>query len=126
MFRYHSHPKGVSHPFYNNCRPPNYQIIFNNNIVRPSQIAGKRDPQLEQEVLGWIEAVLGERLPGGAFEEVLRDGTILCRHLIIAIRLITVFNIRISVTEMLHSYDYNFMLRFYFLLECFQCVTSAK
>lgn len=30
-------------------------------------------------MLGWIEAVLGERLPTGAFEEVLRDGTILCR-----------------------------------------------
>lgn len=34
---------------------------------------------MEAEVLGWIEAVLGERLPTGAFEEVLRDGTILCR-----------------------------------------------
>ena len=30
-------------------------------------------------MLGWIEAVLGERLPSGTFEEVLRDGTILCR-----------------------------------------------
>jgi hypothetical protein len=44
-----------------------------------NKIAGKRDPQLEQEVLGWIEAVLGERLPQGPFEDVLRDGTILCR-----------------------------------------------
>jgi len=44
-----------------------------------NKIAGKRDPQLEQEVLAWIEAVLGERLPAGPYEEVLRDGTILCR-----------------------------------------------
>lgn len=34
---------------------------------------------MEAEVLGWIEAVLGERLQSGTFEEVLRDGTILCR-----------------------------------------------
>ena len=33
-------------------------------------------------MLGWIEAVLGERLPSGPFEEVLRDGTILCRSVI--------------------------------------------
>jgi len=44
-----------------------------------NKIAGKRDAQLESEVLGWIEAVLGERLPQGTFEDVLRDGTVLCR-----------------------------------------------
>lgn len=44
-----------------------------------NKIAGKRDAQLESEVLGWIEAVLGERLPQGSFEDVLRDGTVLCR-----------------------------------------------
>jgi len=44
-----------------------------------NKIAGKRDPQLEAEVLAWIEAVLGERLAQGNFEDVLRDGTILCK-----------------------------------------------
>lgn len=29
--------------------------------------------------MGWIGAVVGERLQGGKFEDVLRDGTILCR-----------------------------------------------
>ena len=29
-----------------------------------------RNPQQEQEVLKWIEAVLGEPLPKGAYEEV--------------------------------------------------------
>lgn len=43
------------------------------------QIASKRDPELEAEILGWIEAVLAEQLPSGSFEEVLRDGTVLCR-----------------------------------------------
>ncbi|UYV60742.1 hypothetical protein LAZ67_1002085 [Cordylochernes scorpioides] len=43
------------------------------------QLAGKRDPQLEAECLAWIESVLGERLPAGPYEEILRDGTVLCR-----------------------------------------------
>jgi len=43
------------------------------------KIAGKRDPQAEQEVLEWIEAVSGERLPNAPYEEVLRDGQVLCR-----------------------------------------------
>ncbi|CAM6031396.1 unnamed protein product, partial [Sphagnum compactum] len=42
------------------------------------KIAGKRDPELESEVLEWIKAVLKEDLPSGPFEEVLRDGTVLC------------------------------------------------
>ena len=29
-----------------------------------------RKPEQETEVLGWIEAVLGESLPSGDFEEV--------------------------------------------------------
>ena len=30
-------------------------------------------------MLAWIEAILGEKLPAGSFEDVLRDGTILCK-----------------------------------------------
>lgn len=44
-----------------------------------NKIAGKRDPALEAEVLAWIEAVLGEKLPAGSFEDVLKDGIILCK-----------------------------------------------
>jgi hypothetical protein len=39
---------------------------------------GKRDKALEQEVLDWIAAVLGEPLPPGQFEDILKDGVILC------------------------------------------------
>lgn len=44
-----------------------------------NKIASKRDFELENEVLAWIEAVLKEKLPDGPFEEVLKDGVILCR-----------------------------------------------
>lgn len=30
-------------------------------------------------MLAWIEAILGEKLPAGSFDEVLRDGTVLCK-----------------------------------------------
>jgi len=38
-----------------------------------------RSKEQEQEVLSWIEAVLGEKLPAGAYEDVLRDGIVLCK-----------------------------------------------
>lgn len=28
--------------------------------------------------MGWISAVLGEKLPNGAIEDVLKDGVVLC------------------------------------------------
>lgn len=43
------------------------------------QIASKRDGDLEGEVLAWIEAVLGEAVPAGNYEDVLKDGVILCK-----------------------------------------------
>lgn len=43
------------------------------------KIAGKRDPDSEREVLEWIEAVIGERLPNLPYDEVLRDGLVLCK-----------------------------------------------
>lgn len=43
------------------------------------QVAGKRDPQQEQEAQAWIEAVTGRRFPPGVpYELVLRDGILLC------------------------------------------------
>lgn len=44
-----------------------------------NKLASKRDPELEGEIMNWIQQVLGEKLPSGPYEEVLRDGQILCR-----------------------------------------------
>ncbi|XP_064473260.1 muscle-specific protein 20-like [Ornithodoros turicata] len=46
-----------------------------------NKIAGKRDPQVESDLLEWMSAVMGEQLPRGDFGEILRDGTILCRFM---------------------------------------------
>ena len=43
------------------------------------QLASKRDAELEAEVLAWIEAVLGEKLPNGDYENILKDGVVLCK-----------------------------------------------
>ena len=44
-----------------------------------AKLAGKRDPQQEKEAQEWVEAVLGKKFPAGeAFEDVIRDGTVLC------------------------------------------------
>jgi len=37
-----------------------------------------RNKEQEAEVLAWIEAVLGEKLPPGNYEDILRDGVVLC------------------------------------------------
>ncbi|XP_056644344.1 muscle-specific protein 20-like [Diorhabda carinulata] len=43
------------------------------------QVAGKRDPEQEREAQAWIEAVTGMKFPPGVpYEDVLRDGIILC------------------------------------------------
>lgn len=61
-----------------------YRIKSNHTATHPPdacyiQIAGKRDPALEGEVLAWIEAIVGEKLTAGSFEDVLRDGVVLCK-----------------------------------------------
>merc|ERR1711963_94189 len=48
-----------------------------NNINRAKMPA--RKPEQEKEVLDWIQAVLGEPVPDGEFEEVLKNGVILCK-----------------------------------------------
>uniref|UniRef100_A0A0A9Y673 Calponin n=1 Tax=Lygus hesperus TaxID=30085 RepID=A0A0A9Y673_LYGHE len=37
-----------------------------------------RNKEQEQEVITWIEEVLGEKLPNQAYEDVLKDGVVLC------------------------------------------------
>merc|ERR1712083_1219639 len=44
-----------------------------------SKTMAPRKPEQEQEVRDWIEAVLGEPLPSGDYEEVLKDGVVLCK-----------------------------------------------
>ena len=44
------------------------------------QVAGKRDEVQEREAQAWIETVTGEKFrPGVAYEDVLRDGILLCK-----------------------------------------------
>lgn len=38
----------------------------------------KRNKDLEAEVLTWIFGVLGEPVPKGEFEDILKDGVVLC------------------------------------------------
>ncbi len=38
-----------------------------------------RDPKQEREILDWIEAVMGEKLPAGEYDEVLKNGVVLCK-----------------------------------------------
>lgn len=44
------------------------------------QIASKRDAELEGQILSWIGDVIGEELPSLPYEEVLRDGIVLCKY----------------------------------------------
>lgn len=37
-----------------------------------------RNKEQEQEILTWIENVTGEKLPNQPYEDVLRDGVVLC------------------------------------------------
>ena len=41
--------------------------------------AAKYSPQMEQEARAWIEAVIGEPLGDGSFQEVLKSGVALCK-----------------------------------------------
>ncbi|UJR35236.1 hypothetical protein I4U23_028001 [Adineta vaga] len=44
-----------------------------------AKIAAKRDPELDQQVQEWIEAIIGEKFPSGSYEDALKDGIILCK-----------------------------------------------
>lgn len=44
------------------------------------QLAAKRNPAQDAEAQEWIEAILGAKFPPGqAYDDVLKDGTILCQ-----------------------------------------------
>lgn len=45
-----------------------------------AKTASKRSPNVEQSLLAWIFEVVGEKVPEGvAYEEVLKDGVVLCK-----------------------------------------------
>ncbi|KAJ8725027.1 hypothetical protein PYW07_015985 [Mythimna separata] len=45
-----------------------------------AKLASKRSPEQEKEAQEWIEAILGAKFPPGeAYEDVIRDGTVLCQ-----------------------------------------------
>lgn len=48
----------------------------NNSFFHLSQA---RNKEQEAEVLTWIENVLGEKLPPGNYEDILKDGVVLCK-----------------------------------------------
>lgn len=52
--------------------------IFMQTLLK-IQFLQPRNKEQEQEVLNWISAVLGEPLPGGAYEDVLQNGVVLCK-----------------------------------------------
>lgn len=43
-------------------------------------MASKRDPEMDRQAQEWIETILGGKFPPGQlYEDVIRDGTILCQ-----------------------------------------------
>ncbi|TMW46965.1 hypothetical protein DOY81_007955, partial [Sarcophaga bullata] len=38
-----------------------------------------RNKEQEQEVLNWVFEVLGEKVPAGNYEDILKDGVVLCK-----------------------------------------------
>lgn len=50
---------------------------FENNSS--SYLSQARNKEQEAEVLTWIENVLGEKLPPGNYEDILKDGVVLCK-----------------------------------------------
>lgn len=44
-----------------------------------AKMMGKRDHAEEKEALEWVFTILGEPIPKAEFENILHDGTVLCR-----------------------------------------------
>ena len=43
-------------------------------------MAGKRNADLDREAQEWIEAVIEEKFPKGVYDDVLKDGILLCKY----------------------------------------------
>lgn len=48
-------------------------------IICDDLFSQQRNKEQEKEVLEWIYAVLGEPVPAGDYENILRDGIVLCK-----------------------------------------------
>lgn len=59
--------------------PPNTLPIYGLDRELAAKAAAKYDPQRENEAKQWIEDVIGEKLPQGTFNDVLKDGIYLCK-----------------------------------------------
>lgn len=55
----------------------NLALIYVSDINKICSQA--RNKEQEEEVLTWISAVLGEPLPKGDYEDILKNGVILCK-----------------------------------------------
>merc|ERR1712038_1392174 len=55
------------------CDIPN-----SSKALRTSKMPARK-PEEEKEVMAWVEAVMEEPLPKGDYEEVLKDGIVLCK-----------------------------------------------
>ncbi|OXU27165.1 hypothetical protein TSAR_014517 [Trichomalopsis sarcophagae] len=53
--------------------------IFTRDYINAPILLQARNKEQEQEVLEWIEQVLGEKLPAGNYEDILKDGVVLCQ-----------------------------------------------
>lgn len=49
------------------------------NLLIVTFIKQPRNKEQEQEVLEWIFKVIGEKVPSGSYEDILKDGIVLCK-----------------------------------------------
>jgi hypothetical protein len=43
-------------------------------------MAGKRNADLDKEAQQWVESVIGEKFPGGSYDDALKNGILLCKY----------------------------------------------
>lgn len=53
-------------------------VWFRKHLIYEIIMLQPRNKEQEQEVINWITAVLGEPVPNGNYEDILKDGVVLC------------------------------------------------
>lgn len=53
-------------------------ILYKGTADKTQNMLQPRNKEQEEEVLRWIEEVLGEKLPSQPYEDILKDGVVLC------------------------------------------------
>ncbi|KAI7697845.1 Muscle-specific protein 20, partial [Sarcoptes scabiei] len=65
---------------FNQKKPNSIMAHYGIQAAVAAKTASKRSPNVEQSLLAWIFEVVGEKVPEGvAYEEVLKDGVVLCK-----------------------------------------------